>query len=139
MTFVGNPCYFEISGVLILSYHGQSLQDFATCVPNMSQNHPTKIMREMLKRRHMAPIYGSISSLAPEKEDYMIIDMIPDIFVTGHVHVTAVEPYRNVLLINASAWQSQTEYQRMMNFMPDPAKAVVVNLKNLIPSIIKFA
>ena len=139
ITFVGNPCYFEMEGVIVLAYHGQSIQDFATCISNMNQNHPTKIMREMLKRRHMAPIYGSISSLAPEKRDYMIIDLVPDIFVTGHVHVTAVEQYRNVLLINASAWQSQTEYQRMMNFMPDPAKAIVVNLKNLIPSVIKFA
>ena len=87
----------------------------------------------------MAPIYGGVSSLAPEKEDYMVIDLIPDIFVTGHVHVTSVESYRNVLLINASAWQSQTEYQKMMNFMPDPAKAIVVNFKNLIPSAIHFA
>ncbi len=136
--FVGNPCYFEIDGVIILSYHGQSIQDFATCIPNMSQNVPTKIMREMLRRRHMAPIYGGISSLAPEKKDYLVIDIIPDIFVTGHVHVTSIEFYRNVLLLNASAWQSQTNYQKTMNFMPDPAKAIVVNLKNMAASIMQF-
>lgn len=139
ITFIGNPCYFEIDGVIILTYHGQSLQDFSTSLPDMNQNHPAKIMREMLKRRHMAPIYGGIASLAPEKRDYMIIDTIPDIFVTGHVHVTAVDSYRNILLINASAWQAQTEYQRMMDFMPDPAKAVMVNLKNLTPSVIQFS
>ena len=137
ITYIGNPCYIEIDGTIILSYHGQSIQDFATCIPNMSQNEPTKIMREMLKRRHMAPIYGSISSLAPEKEDYLVIDIIPDIFVTGHVHVTSIDMYRNVLLINASAWQSQTEYQKTMNFMPDPAKAIVVNLKNMTPTILQ--
>ncbi len=139
MTFVGNPCYFKIEEVVVLAYHGQSIQDFATFIPNMNQNQPTKIMKEMLKRRHMAPIYGSISSLAPEKEDFMIIDIVPDIFVTGHVHVTAIEQYRNVLLLNASAWQSQTEYQRMMNFMPDPAKAIVIDLHTLSPSIISFS
>lgn len=138
ITFVGNPCYFKIGETVVLAYHGQSIQDFATYIPNMNQNQPTKIMREMLKRRHMAPIYGSISSLAPEKEDFMVIDVVPDIFVTGHVHVTAVEQYRDVILLNASAWQSQTEYQRMMNFMPDPAKAIVVNLRTLMPSIISF-
>lgn len=136
--FVGNPCYFEIDGRLILSYHGQSIQDFAACIPKMNQNEPTKIMKEMLKRRHLAPIYGGISSLAPERKDYLIIDLIPDIFVTGHVHVTAVEYYRNILLINASAWQSQTNYQKTMNFMPDPAKAIAVNLKNMMASIVKF-
>ena len=139
ISFVGNPCYMELDGVVVLSYHGQSIQDFATYLPGMNQNQPAEIMKEMLRRRHMAPIYGGVSSLAPEKQDYMVIDVIPDVFVTGHVHVTAVETYRNVLLINASAWQSQTEYQKMMNFMPDPAKAVIVNFGNLIPSAIHFA
>ena len=136
--FIGNPCYMKINGITILAYHGQSIQDFASCVPGMNQNEPTKIMKEMLRRRHLAPIYGGISSLAPERKDYLIIDYIPDIFVTGHVHVTAVDSYRGVLMINASAWQSQTDYQRMMNFMPDPGKAVVVNLKNFMPSIVAF-
>jgi len=138
-SFVGNPCYMELDGVVVLSYHGQSIQDFATYLPGMNQNAPGEIMKEMLRRRHMSPIYGGTSSLAPEKEDYMVIDIVPDVFVTGHVHVTTVETYRNVLLINASAWQSQTEYQKMMNFMPDPGKAIIVNFKNLIPSAIHFA
>jgi len=136
--FIGNPCYIKVDGITILSYHGQSIQDFATALPGMSQNEPAKIMREMLKRRHMAPMYGSITSLAPEKEDYLVIDIIPDIFVTGHIHTTQVDSYRNILLINASAWQEQTEYQKMMNFMPDPAKAVIVNMKNLMTSIMAF-
>ena len=136
--FIGNPCYMKINGIVILSYHGQSIQDFATTLPGLSQNKPTKIMKEMLKRRHLAPMYGNITSIAPEKEDYMVIDIIPDVFVTGHVHVTAVENYRGILLINASAWQSQTNYQKMMNLMPDPSKAIVVNMKNLMASIMSF-
>ena len=128
----------KINGITVLAYHGQSIQDFASCIPGLNQNEPTKIMKEMLRRRHLAPIYGGISSLAPERRDYLIIDYIPDIFVTGHVHVTAVDSYRGVLMINASAWQSQTDYQKMMNFMPDPGKAVVVNLKNFMPSIVAF-
>lgn len=139
ITFIGNPCHIEIEGVPILTYHGQSIQDFSTCLPDMNQNNPTKIMREMIRRRHMAPIYGGIAPLAPEKQDYMVIDPIPDIFVTGHVHVTSVESYKNVLLVNASAWQSQTEYQRMMDFTPDPAKAVAVNLQTITPTILQFS
>jgi len=138
VTFIGNPCYMKMDGIVVLAYHGQSIQDFATTLPGLNQNEPTKIMREMLKRRHLAPMYGNITSIAPEKEDYLVIDMIPDIFVTGHVHTTAVENYRGVLLINASAWQSQTEYQKMMNFMPDPAKAIVVNMRNLMASVMTF-
>ncbi|MEA2054458.1 MAG: DNA-directed DNA polymerase II small subunit [Candidatus Thermoplasmatota archaeon] len=136
--FVGNPCYMRMNGVEVLSYHGQSLQDFSTRI-GIDQNRPTEIMKSMLQCRHMAPIYGDGTPLAPEKRDYMVIDRVPDIFVTGHVHTTAIDRYRGVLLINASTWQSQTEYQKMMNFSPDPAKVPVVNLSNGHTSLMDFS
>jgi len=135
--FVGNPCYLSIEGVSILSYHGQSIQDFSTRI-GIDQNRPTDIMKSMLQRRHMSPIYGDGTPLAPEKRDYMVIDMVPDIFVTGHVHTTAMDRYRGVLLINASTWQSQTDYQKMMDFSPDPAKVPIVNLGNGRASLMDF-
>ncbi len=135
--FVGNPCFLKIDGVEILLYHGQAIQDFATHAA-MDQNKPTEIMKAMLQMRHMAPIYGDNTPLSPEIHDYLVIDRVPDIFVTGHVHVTAVEKYRGVLLINASTWQSQTEYQKMMNFSPDPAKVPLVNLKNCQATVMDF-
>jgi DNA polymerase II small subunit len=51
--------------------------------------------------------------------------------VTGHVHAAGMENYRGVVLINASTWQSQTDYQRMMNFQPEPARVAVVDLGSL--------
>ncbi|RLF54945.1 MAG: DNA-directed DNA polymerase II small subunit [Thermoplasmata archaeon] len=128
--FVGNPCYLSIHGVEILSYHGQSLLDFSTNIPNLRYNQPIEVMKIALKKRHLAPIYGGHTPIAPEHEDYMVIDRIPDIFVTGHVHVSAIGEYRGVTLINASAWQAQTNYQKMMNFVPDPAKLPVVDLRS---------
>ena len=135
--FVGNPCYLRMEGVVVLLYHGQSIQDFSTRI-GIDQNRPTEIMKSMLKRRHMAPIYGDGTPLAPEKMDYMAIDRVPDIFVTGHVHTTAIDKYRGVSLINASTWQSQTEYQKMMDFSPDPAKVPLVNLGNGNVSLMDF-
>ncbi len=129
ITFVGNPCYFSIHGVEILSYHGQSLLDFATNVQHLKYNDPVEIMKIMLKKHHLAPSYGGYTPLAPEHMDYMIIDRIPDIFVTGHVHLATVGEYRGVKLINASSWQSQTSYQKMLNFIPDPAKIPIIDLK----------
>jgi len=134
---VGNPCYMSLDGVEVLAYHGQSLFDFSTCL-GLDQNKPTEIMKHMLQCRHMAPIYGDVTPLAPERRDYLVIDKVPDIFVTGHVHTTAMDRYRGVLLINASTWQSQTEYQRMMNFFPDPAKVSIVNLQNGHASVMDF-
>lgn len=129
ITFVGNPCYFSLHGVEILSYHGQSLLDFSTNIQSLKYNEPIETMKVMLKKHHLSPTYGGYTPLAPEHDDYMIIDKVPDIFVTGHVHVATIGDYRGVTLINASSWQSQTSYQKMLNFVPDSAKLPIVDLK----------
>jgi len=126
--FVGNPCYMEIEGRTILAYHGRSMDDLKDGIPSLTYTEPCGIMKEMLKRRHMAPIYGGRTALAPEQKDYLLIDTVPQVFVTGHVHTCEMADYRGIKLINASAWQSQTEYQRMHNQVPDPAKVPMVNL-----------
>ena len=127
--FIGNPCFFSLHGVEILSYHGQSLLDFSTNIQHLNYNEPTDVMKVMLKKRHLAPAYGGYTPLAPEHSDYMIIDSVPDIFVTGHVHISNIDNYRGVTLINASSWQAQTTYQKMLNFVPDSAKLPIVDLK----------
>ncbi len=127
--FVGNPCYFSIEGVEILSYHGRSIDDLVGTVPGLKYQDPNRAMKEMLRRRHLAVSYGGRTPLAPEEKDYMVINPIPDIFVTGHVHRTSAKLYRNITMINASAWQSQTPFQLMHNFHPDPGKVIVVDLK----------
>ena len=127
--FIGNPCTFSLHDVEILSYHGQSLLDFSTNIQHLNYNQPTDVMKVMLKKRHLAPTYGGYTPLAPEHSDYMIIDKVPDIFVTGHVHISNIDNYRGVTLINASSWQAQTSYQKMLNFVPDSAKLPIVDLK----------
>lgn len=139
ITFVGNPCYFMLNGVEILSYHGQSLLDFATNIQHLKYNEPVEIMKTMLKKRHLAPTYGGYTPLAPEHSDYMVIDKVPDIFVTGHVHLATIGEYRGVTLINASSWQSQTSYQKMLNFMPDSAKLPIVDLKTSNVTMMDFS
>jgi DNA polymerase II small subunit len=137
--FVGNPCYFSLCGVEILAYHGRSMDDFIKALPSFDYSKAIKIMTEMLKRRHMVPIYGGRTPIAPEHKDYLVIDRIPDIFVTGHGHATGMGSYHGVTLINASAWQSQTSYQKMHNFMPDPAKVPIYNLHTGKGTIIDFS
>ncbi len=130
ITFVANPSYFSLHGVEILSYHGSSLLDYATNIQHLQYNEPIEIMKVMLQKHHIAPMYGGYTPLAPEHKDYMIIDQIPDIFVTGHVHLATLGEYRGVTLINASSWQDQTSYQKMLNFIPDPAKLPIVDLQS---------
>ncbi len=137
--FVGNPALIDIEGVKILAYHGKSIDDFVTHVQTCTYEDPVTVMKEMLKRRHLAPIYGGRTNLAPEANDHLVIETIPDIFVTGHVHGTGVERYRGTTLINASSWQDQTNYQKSMNFVPDPAKVPIVNLRNMHVKLMDFA
>lgn len=129
MTFVGNPCYFSLHGVEVLAYHGQSLLDYATNIQHLKYNEPVETMKVMLRKHHLAPTYGGYTPLAPEHLDYMVIDKIPDIFVTGHVHLAQISDYRGVTLMNASSWQAQTSYQKMLNFIPDSGKLPIVDLK----------
>ena len=138
ITFTGNPITLLLHGVRILLYHGRSMDDLITAIPGLSYTHPIEAMREMLKRRHLAPIYGGKTPLAPEYTDGLIIDEVPDIFVTGHVHTTQLSSFHNIMLINASTWQDQTDYQKMRDIVPDPAKVPVVRLDTLTPEILSF-
>ncbi len=136
--FVGNPALIELHGVRILIYHGRSLDDLKAALPNASYEKPEKLMVEMLKRRHLAPIYGGKVLIAPEKNDHFVINIIPEILHCGHVHTVGSMKYRGVTLVNSGTWQSQTEYQRALNLTPMPARASIVDLKTLETKILRF-
>lgn len=138
ITFVGNPSMVEIGGASVLIYHGRSMDDIIANIPGFSYGEPTKPMMEMLKLRHLSPIYGGRVSIAPEKKDHFVIDRIPDILHCGHVHTVGVSSYKDVLAVNSGTWQSQTEFQKRMNLKPVPARAVVVDLSNMEYKIMPF-
>ena len=127
---VGNPALISLNGVKVLMYHGQSIDDIVRTTPGLSFNEPTKVMRHLLQARHLSPIYGGQTPLAPELEDMLLIDEIPDIFHVGHVHVVGLDLYKGVLLVNSGAWQDQTPFQTSVGITPTPGIAVIVNLKN---------
>ena len=139
VTFVGNPATIELEGRNVLAYHGRSFDDIISSLPHLSWENPVEAMKEMLKRRHLAPVYGEKTPLAPEKKDYMVIDEIPDVFITGHVHSYGLDEYRGVKLISGSTWQSQTSYQKMRNISPIPAKMPVFDLSSLSLNVVNFS
>ncbi len=128
VVFTGNPVYVNLEGRLFLSYHGRSMDDILSSVRGLSYETPLLAMEEMLKRRLLAPSYGQKTPLAPESTDYMLIDPVPDVLVTGHVHSYGVAEFNGITIINSSTWQSQTEYQKMHNFHPQPARVAVYHL-----------
>jgi len=138
VVFAGNPSLVSLEGVRVLAYHGRSMDDLVSAIPGMSYHRPIDAMKAMLRMRHLAPIYGGKTPIAPEAEDHLIIEEIPDIFVTGHVHSAGVDTYRGVVLVNSSTWQAQTPYQKMRNIEPMPARLPIVDLSTGQAAIREF-
>ena len=136
---VENPCLLNLQGVRVLMYHGRSFDDMIGLIPGASYERPGEIMNEMLRRRLLASPYGMRTPIAAMKTDRLIIDPIPEILLTGHVHICDVTRYRGILGVNAGTWQSQTSFQKQMNIHPTPARAFVVDLQTLQPEMMDFS
>jgi DNA polymerase II small subunit len=136
--FVGNPCDFSLHGVRILSYHGKSIDDFVATLRSVTYSKPEMAMRAMLERRHLAPSWGGKTPLSPEPEDRLVIPVIPDIFVTGHVHGHFVGNHKGTTMVHSSTWQDQTDFQRMLGFQPKPCILTVINLHTYATASIPF-
>ncbi len=128
---LGNPSMVSLNGVKVLMYHGQSIDDVVRTTPGVSYDKPAAVMRHFLRARHMSPIYGSRTPIAPETEDMMVIDDIPDIFHSGHVHFVGLDMYKGVLIVNSGAWQRQTDFQESVGITPTPGMAIIVNLQTM--------
>ncbi|MBS7610677.1 DNA-directed DNA polymerase II small subunit [Candidatus Bathyarchaeota archaeon] len=135
---LGNPCWISIHGVDVLMHHGRSLDDVIAYVPGLTFQEPDKAMEILLKARHLTPIYGLRTAIAPEAEDYLVIEREPTIFHSGHIHVARHRFYRNSLIVNSGAWQNQTEYQKRNGLKPLPGIVPIVNLKTLQVIYIDF-
>jgi DNA polymerase II small subunit len=135
---LGNPCLTSIHDVEVLLYHGRSLDDIISTVPGMHFNHPEKAMKLLLQSRHLAPIYGEKTMLAPENRDHLVIEHVPDIFHAGHIHVLGYCNYRGILTVNSGAWQDQTGYMQRLGLVPTPGKVPLVNLQTLEVTVVSF-
>ncbi|MCI4353010.1 MAG: DNA-directed DNA polymerase II small subunit [Thermoplasmata archaeon] len=136
---LGNPATFSLDGVVVTAYHGRAFDDLIPALPGASYARPTDVMKRMLAMRHLAPMYGGKTPLSPQSRDGLLIDPVPDIFVTGHAHTFGVDQYKGILLLNASTWQAETEYQRMRNISPVPARAALVRLTDLSLEVLDFS
>ena len=135
---LGNPCSASLHGVELLIYHGRSLDDVVANTPNASFDAPEEAMKLLLRGRHLAPVYGQRTPIAPGKRDFLVVDRVPDIFHAGHVHVEGHDRYRGVLIVNSGAWQKQTEYMNRLGLEPTPGIIPVVDLQTLQIATLDF-
>jgi len=136
-----NPAVVTLEGVDVLMYHGVSLDEVIAELPEetASYDEPHLAMHQLLKKRHVAPQFGGHTRLAPEEEDYLVIEDPPDVFHSGHVHKLGYGKYRSVLTVNSGCWQAQTAFQESVNIDPDCAHAPIVDLDTLELTVHRFA
>lgn len=135
ITMLGDPSQVIVEGVNVLLTHGDSMDDLVTSIPGASYTEPAKPMKELLKKRHLVPVYGGKTELAPLHRDWMVIDTPPDIVHFGHCHHNAVDNYRGVQIINSGTFQSQTDFMRKQGIVPTPGIVTFLNLRTGAPDV----
>ena len=145
---VSNPAFVNIhssetfSGFDVLMYHGYSFDYFVANVDDIRNkggyDRADLIMKFLLKRRHLAPTHTSTLYIPDTEHDPLVIDKVPDFFITGHIHKSIAANYKNITLISGSCWQAKTAFQEKVGHNPEPGRVPIVNLKTREIKILKF-
>ena len=147
-TLVSNPAVVNIhsskdfAGLDVLLYHGYSFDYLIANVDSIrakgGYDNAEVVMKFLLKRRHLAPTHASSLYVPDTNKDPLVIDTVPDFFVTGHIHKSKTGQYKNITLICCSCWQDKTPFQEKVGHHPEPGRVPVVNLKTREIRILKF-
>ena len=148
VVLLSNPAFInigassEFSGFDFLLYHGYSLIYYADNIESIrgkgGQKRADLIMKYLLQRRHLAPTHTSNLYIPDNEFDPLIINKIPDFFITGHIHRVNVSNYKNITLINCSCWTGITEDMEKRGLQPQPAKVPIINLNTREVRVINF-
>ena len=146
--FANNPGWINIhssenfDGFTFLLYHGFSFFYYASNVESIRKSGGSArgdlIKKYLLQRRHLAPSHTSTLYFPDSRFDPLIIDIIPDFFVSGHLHQISNEDYRNVTMIGCGCWEKLTKYQEKTGSKSDPCKITLINLKNREIKVLNF-
>ena len=140
-----NPALVNIhgmnsEGVDVLMYHGYSFDYLISNVKSLEKygyERADLIMRFLLRSRHLAPIHGS-TMIAPVPEDFLVIDYVPHILATAHIHKAKIGNYKGTITLTSSCFQGKTSFQEKVGHTPEPARIPVVNLKDFSARLIRF-
>ena len=128
---IGNPAVIKTHNVNTLVYHGDSIIDMNLLIHGLENDKPVEAMKEFIKCRHLAPMFGKKTQIAPISKDWLVIDNIPDIFHTGHVHINGTGKYNHVTLVNSGCFQAQTDFMNSFGIHPTPGIVSMIELDTL--------
>ncbi len=126
---MGSPSWVVIEGFKTLLYHGASLHGIYTEIKNAKMDKPDTAMLEVLKRRDLMPQFGHRQTFVPIEKNLMVIEEVPDIFITADIHHLAYSKYKHVHMIVSACWQDITDYQKELGHVPTVSKVLLFNLK----------
>lgn len=130
VVMVSNPAYIMLGDVVVLMYHGSSLDSLINAIPSLRKDgydHPEKAMQLILRKRHLCPIYGESTRIFPETEDSLVIHKVPHILHMGHVHSFGAAVHRGVRIINSGTFQEQTPFQAKIGHHPTPGIVPIID------------
>ncbi len=132
----------DFPGFNLLLYHGYSFFYYINNVPSIRKaggiDRIDLVMEFLLKRRHLAPAHTSTLFLPDPDRDELLIDEIPDFFISGHVHKSVISSYKNIAILNCSCFVDITEYQKKQGMIPDLSKVACVNLQTRKIELLDF-
>lgn len=151
VTMVTNPAVVRIAatpdfpGFDFLLYHGYSYDYYGNVVESIknSGRHISDktdlIMKFLLQRRHLAPTHTSTLYVPDPSLDPLIIDTVPDFFLSGHVHRAAVNAYHGVTVVVSSCFQAKTGFQEKVGHEPTPCHVPVIGLHTRKVTMLNFS
>ncbi len=128
-----NPALVGIGDVRLMIYHGRSLNALFKHIPGLQPIRPETVveaMTWMLRLRHLAPIYGE-HPISPEREDWLLLDQVPHVLHTGHIHVYGVGEHNGVKVVNSGTFENETPYIKSLGIEVTVGKAILLDLRNL--------
>ncbi len=150
LILISNPAFINIAaregfpGFDVLIYHGDSYNYYSDKVESIRVQKSNQIeraeevMKFLLQKRHLAPTYDGNPHM-PTETDYMVIDKIPDLFISGDAHKSAIFTYKGVITgVVSGCFQSQTPFQLKSGYIPDPGRVPILNLKTREIKILNF-
>ena len=148
VVMVSNPSIINIHssedfpGFDVLVYHGYSFDFYLAQVESIrtkgGYDRADLLMKFLLQKRHLAPSYTSTLYVPDTKLDFLVINKVPDFFISGHIHKAAAANYKNVTLISGSCWQSKTAFQEKVGHNPEPSRVPIINLQTRHIRMLKF-
>jgi DNA polymerase II small subunit len=132
----------DFPGFDFLLYHGYSFPFYADNVESIRLkggiDRADLIMQFLLQRRHLSPSHSSTLYNPDPHSDPLVIDKVPDFFMTGHLHKTNIANYKNVTMISGSCWQTKTTFMEKIGIHPEPSRVPVINLSTREVKIMRF-